>query len=238
MANGQAKFMQGERKSADGETPVFRMFTPGAADRDKDRIVGTLRTENFEKNPVLYFDHGHLRGKFPVGTARVFQEGGEWLMEPRFSEVTEDARNTAGLVKDGTLRACSIAYSTLAARPNDFGGDDILDGELLEISIVGVPAYPDALRVKSAPMTDDDLKSLKQMATDVTELKAMFAKAFPAKEEAAAAEGEKEKPAEDTKKEPPADEKAKAASETKEEAVTEAAPPDERTKFFSRFRMK
>lgn len=241
------KRMQGSALPTEGEAaatgaPVFRLFD-ASVDRHGDRIVGVLRTDNFEKNPVLYLEHDHMVGGLPIGTCRVWQEGGEWRMEPRVSEATEKAREAAALLADGTLRACSIGYATLDAKPNEFGGEDVLEAELVEVSLVGLPAYPNALRVKS--MTEDDLKALRQMSADVAEMKALVTKlACPppaAEDEAPPPEADKAKadeppgsatdPAPAETEEPPASAEEPSSDEEDEE------PSEVTTKFFRLFRV-
>jgi len=200
--------------SAAGDLPVF-VACDDAVDRDGDRMLpGALETDEFESNPILYWDHGHKLGRLPIGTCRVWEEGGVLFMQPHISEATQESRDVKALVDDGTIRACSIGYLTKAARPNSFGGEDVIKASLVEVSLTGIPAKPNALRVKT--MTTDEMqKSWKQLTEDVAEakalLKALHAKAFPPEE-------------------PP--------KEPKEEEPAETPPEDPAAKFFRAFTTK
>lgn len=59
------------------------------------------------------------------------------------------AREIRALVREGALRGLSIGFATRKARPRKGGGRTISDLELLEISVVAVPAHPGA-RITSA----------------------------------------------------------------------------------------
>jgi HK97 family phage prohead protease len=145
------------RKSEDGAAgaPVFRI-TSAVLDRHRDRVcIGALKTESYNANPVLLWNHEH--GVPAIGTARVFQEGEEWFMEPTFDGIGELSEEVAAKVKAGTLRTCSIFFRFTRHEPNAEGGLDYLECELLEISITNIPANPEASRVKTntKPKNDD-----------------------------------------------------------------------------------
>ncbi|MFP2960272.1 HK97 family phage prohead protease [Myxococcus sp. 1LA] len=167
--------------AASGELPVFQACDT-EPDRDGDRMLpGALKLEAHAANPVLYWDHGHRQGRLPVGTCRVWEDGSKHFMEPRVSDATQESRDVKALVADGTIRACSIGYITKASRPNEFGGEDVIEAELVEVSLTGIPAKPKALRVKT--MTPEEMaKAWKQLVADVAEVKALV-KAMQADQE-------------------------------------------------------
>ncbi|QSQ17229.1 HK97 family phage prohead protease [Myxococcus landrumensis] len=215
--------------STAGELPVFQACDT-EVDRDGDRMLpGALKLEEFAGNPILYWDHGHKHGRLPVGTCRVWEEGGLHFMEPRISDATQESRDVKALVADGTIRACSIGYLTRRARPNATGGEDVLDAELVEVSLTGIPAKPKALRVKS--MTPEEMaKSWKQLVEDMAEtktlVKALHAKAIPPEAEA------------DTDE--PAEEPTPTEGKSTEDELEEAPDGEEATvaKFFRSFTTK
>ncbi|ATB41136.1 hypothetical protein CYFUS_006598 [Cystobacter fuscus] len=134
-------------QKSEGGKPVFRISTQ-VLDRHRDRVrPNSLKTEAYEGNPVLLWNHDDCEPA--VGTARVFREGDEWFMEPTFDEVDELSKTVSAKVKAGTLRTCSIRFRILRYEPNAEGGLDYEEVELLEVSIVNIPANPEAHRVKS-----------------------------------------------------------------------------------------
>ncbi|NBD09266.1 HK97 family phage prohead protease [Corallococcus silvisoli] len=191
--------------------PVFRLIDPPEEyDRDDDRMAaGALRLPAGETDVPLFWDHSHqdmtAASRLPVGRARIWWEGGEPLMSPVFDGVGELSRLCAEKVQAGTLRACSIGYLTLSARPNDKGGEDVLEAELLEVSITGIPAKRSAQRLKSMATPEEVQQTFETMAKDIAETKAMVAelkalvtKLAPASEETKSEDGEEseEAPAE------------------------------------------
>lgn len=127
--------------------PVFRI-TSEVLDRHRDRVkTDSLKIENYEKNPVLLWNHNDWEPA--IGTCRVFQEGGEWFMEPSFDGIGERSKDVAAKVAAKTLRTCSIRFRFLKYAYNEEGGLDYEEVELLEVSITNIPANPEAHRVKN-----------------------------------------------------------------------------------------
>ena len=137
-----------------GAPPVFRMSS-AVLDRHQDRVApDSIKTGNFEKNPILLWNHDD--GEPAIGTCRVFREGDEWLMEPSFDELDALSKTVAAKVKAGTLRTCSIRFRFLDFELNAEGGFDYGEVELLEVSIVNIPANPEAYRVKTNTKQKDN----------------------------------------------------------------------------------
>lgn len=140
-----------EMKKAEGgaSTPVFRI-TSEVLDRAHDRVMGDgAKVENFNRNPVLLWDHESWTPA--IGTAKVYRDAsGQWLMEPNFDGIGELSKDIAAKVAAGTLRTCSIRFKYLKHAYNDDGGLDVIEWELLEVSITNIPCNPEAERVKSS----------------------------------------------------------------------------------------
>ena len=106
---------------------------------------------NYEKNPVVLYAHDHMgrtdSGGLPIGrTVRLARTGGghikadfEFLAGDAFAERVRNAW------EQGFLRGASIGWRPLETRPSG-RGQRAMRSELLEWSIVAVPADPDALR--------------------------------------------------------------------------------------------
>jgi hypothetical protein len=77
---------------------------------------------------------------------------GQLVVEIEFPpEGVYPAADTARtLVEQGFLRGASVGFNALRARPNDHGGKDYLEAELLEVSLVGIPSNPSALLAAKA----------------------------------------------------------------------------------------
>lgn len=129
-------------------------------DRDGDIIrLDGWDTTNFEKNNVCFYGHDY-RGnsvKFPIGTATVTKDvvNRRLLFSVTFSKSFEDAQTVKALVDEGILKATSVGFiakeggmslmvdpETGAVVGREFNGQ-----ELLELSIVPLPANPNAVRL-------------------------------------------------------------------------------------------
>jgi len=126
-------------------------------DRDGDRIMpqgGQL--VNFLKNPVLLF--GHQAKDIPIGkvTSLQISETGirahwTWLENDLLADRVKNAWD------QGVLNSASIGFLPKQMKPNAHGGYDILAWELLEISLVALPANPMATRaLKSLGLLEPD----------------------------------------------------------------------------------
>jgi len=130
---------------------------PGAADaemiistRDLDRESDELMPEgcdsrNYQRNPVVLFGHSHF--DVPIGTCTALTVEGNgiraawrWLQNDPFADRVRNAYD------QGVLRAASVGFRPLAYEPNQHGGLTFTRWELLEFSLVPVPANPQAVR--------------------------------------------------------------------------------------------
>ncbi len=117
-------------------------------DRDGDVIeVGGWEIEDYLKNPVVLF--GHDYHALPVGkSVQVGVSGGALrsVIEFTTAEQNPDGHRVYQLVDGGFLNAVSVAFRPLKYVYNEaHSGYDFKEQELLEISIVPVPANPEAL---------------------------------------------------------------------------------------------
>ena len=122
-----------------------------APDRYNDRIVQEgIDMSNFMNNPVLNLNHTYFGEALPVGRVlETWIDNGKTFFRAEFMtrEVNERADDVYKMVKAGYLNAFSIGFKPIEYEQNDLGGIDYLKIELLELSIVVVPAHQDALTV-------------------------------------------------------------------------------------------
>lgn len=133
-------------------------------DRDGESVLpegGDFK--NFKKNPVILASHNYR--DFPIGKAtKIWVEGKKVLFKMKFSEATQSAKDAYELVKEGILNTFSIGF---IPREYDEEKKIINKWELLEISVVSVPANPDAVVVAKG-LKENDLaqKLCKQWLLD------------------------------------------------------------------------
>lgn len=97
----------------------------------------------FKKNPVILWGHDHSEPA--IGTAsKVWVEGegkrAKLMANIKLHDVTEKARAIKSLVEQGILKTLSVGFRPL----EDMVDNTFPKQELLEISVVNVPANPDA----------------------------------------------------------------------------------------------
>lgn len=113
-------------------------------DRVGDVIVPDAWTKgglnNFQKNPILLFNHNYSQ---PIGKATSLEVDASGLKIE--AEISKSAGPTYGLVKDGVLSTFSVGFMIKDADYSDTtGGYIIRDAELLEVSVVSVPCNQEA----------------------------------------------------------------------------------------------
>jgi HK97 family phage prohead protease len=98
--------------------------------------------DNFKSNPVLLVSHNYQ--EFPIGKATEIKvEGGRLVFRAVFSQTTQKAIEAYSLIKEGILNAFSVGF--IPREYDDENGNIITKAELLEISLVPVPANPEAV---------------------------------------------------------------------------------------------
>lgn len=107
---------------------------------------------NFKMNPVLLASHNYH--EFPIGKVTdIMVENNQLIFKAIFSEATQAAKEAYALVKEGILSTFSVGF---IPREYDASGAVISKAELLEISLVSVPANAQAV-VLAKSFKDNDL---------------------------------------------------------------------------------
>lgn len=127
------------------EMKVFGVVgSDDSIDRHGDRInPAGWDLENFKKNPVIMLNHNYQQ--FPIGKAiNVRRSKNSLLFDIQFSKTLPLAREAFNLIKEGIMKAWSVGFLVLewAKSGSEFTIDKM---ELLELSLVGLPANPNAL---------------------------------------------------------------------------------------------
>jgi len=146
--------------ASDGDGMEF-VLSDATVDRYGDIVdpAGWLLT-NFKKNPIALFGHS---GGFPIGTwSNVRVEGEKLVARLNLAAKGTSARldEIISLVEQGILRAVSVGFRPIKSEPIDpakpWGAQKYTKSELLETSLVSVPANPAALaRAKSLNLSQE-----------------------------------------------------------------------------------
>ena len=123
----------------DGSIKIRGMASTADFDRAGDSISADAWTKgglnNFEKNPIILFNHDYNR---PIGratTVKATEKGLELT-----AKISKAANDVAELVKDGVLGAFSVGFRVKDADYiEETDGLRIKDAELFEVSVVSVP---------------------------------------------------------------------------------------------------
>lgn len=107
----------------------------------------------YKKNPVILWAHDHTEPA--IGTAKKIWVDGEGkkaklMIQPVIHEITEKAKAVKQLIEQGIIRSLSVGFKPMES-PD---GITFTQNELLEVSMVNVPANADAMMMA--------YKSLKQ----------------------------------------------------------------------------
>ena len=127
-------------ESDDGSIMIRGMASTADFDRAGDSISAEAwqkgGLKNFEKNPIILFNHDYDR---PIGRATGMKAGDLGLeLEAKISKSAP--ANVAELVKDGVLGAFSVGFRVKDADYiKETDGLMIKDAELFEVSVVSVP---------------------------------------------------------------------------------------------------
>lgn len=157
------KLTKKEVVSPAGNDPLTYVMSDETVDRMGDVIeVKGWQLGNFAKNPIALFGHDH---SFIVGHwTDVRVQGGKLigklnLLPAGISERLDEIR---AAVEAGVLRAVSVGFTSKSddVEPIKSGGWRFKAAELMECSLVSVPANPNALHMAKSLNLSDDVRSL------------------------------------------------------------------------------
>lgn len=134
--------------------PATRSFVFTASDASIDRQGDVVEQsswnfDNYKKNPVVLWAHDY--STYPIArTLSIGVENGIMKFQPSFATADEyqEADTIYKLILGGYINACSVGFIPSEVVPAKDGSSYILkDCELLEVSIVAVPANANAVRL-------------------------------------------------------------------------------------------
>ncbi len=141
-----------------GDDPFDYVMSDETVDRMGDIIDATgWKLANFKKNPIALFGH---RSDFVIGHwTNVRVEAGKLLGRLHLlpAGISERLDEIRAAVEAGVLRAVSVGFRALEAEPvGKSGGLRFKSTELMECSVVSIPANPNALAIaKSLNLSDE-----------------------------------------------------------------------------------
>jgi len=130
----------------DGGVNIRGLASTNSIDRVGDVINHDAWTKsgglnNFEKNPIILFNHNYDK---PIGRATSMEVNKSGL--ELGARISKSAGEIKDLIKDGVLGAFSVGFRVKDAEYNEeTDGLEIKDAELFEVSVVSVPANQTAM---------------------------------------------------------------------------------------------
>lgn len=130
-----------------------------ASTRDVDRQMDIVEPrglvlDNYQRNNLLLWAHDYSSPHAVIGRAvELSVTDQEVKIRPEWREPASDSdpmHIIRGLIDSGLVRALSIGFRPLEAIDNAYGGKTYSRAELLEISLVPVPAQQNAVREQLA----------------------------------------------------------------------------------------
>jgi HK97 family phage prohead protease len=143
---------------ADGST-----FT--LSDESVDRMGDVIRVsgwqlDSFKRNPIALFSH---QSTFPIGKwsdLRVVKSELRGKLELAPKGTSHRIDELRGLVDAGILKAVSVGFREIESKPRESGGIEFLKQELVETSLVAIPANENALAVAKSLNISEQTRSL------------------------------------------------------------------------------
>lgn len=148
--NKQLKQFTWEVKVLDEANRIIEMI---GSTEDYDRVgdkmfMSGANLQNYLKNPVILANHNYGYGEKPTVIARALNvtiQGSQMVFKIQFAE-TDNGKEWFYLYANKYMNASSIGFIPLKYKPNDQGGYDFTEWELLELSLVAVPCNPNAIQ--------------------------------------------------------------------------------------------
>jgi len=137
-----------------GETVIEGWANKAVIDRGKDFIgKSAWDLTNFEKNPVILFNHDKDK---PIGKALGIEATDEGLyIKARISKSKDPMVSyVRDMIKEGILNAFSVGFDARNEAKNTDGINEIKTAELYEVSVVSLPMNQDSIFT----LTSKDLK--------------------------------------------------------------------------------
>jgi HK97 family phage prohead protease len=135
------------------------------SDESVDRMGDVIRVsgwqlDSFKRNPIALFSH---QSTFPIGKwsdLRVVKSELRGKLELAPKGTSQRIDELRGLVEAGILKAVSVGFREIDSKPRESGGVEFLKQELVETSLVAIPANENALSVAKSLNISEQTRNL------------------------------------------------------------------------------
>lgn len=140
-------YIRGIAEHVDGESGPIRFVasTEGVKRDGRALDMGRWRLENYRRNPVVLWAHAYSGPVPPIGRAEVTLDAERRMLvaDVTFDEGDAFAREIERKIRAGFLNAVSVGWQ-------DVREEQEVYYDLLDVSVVPVPADPQALKIEEA----------------------------------------------------------------------------------------
>ena len=147
-----------KRASKDGERQVFSFVaSTSSPDRYGDIVGQNWDLSKFRNNPVILLNHN--ANQLPIGRGEVDVIDGKLMVDVEFDMGDPMAAEVARKVREGFISAVSVGFNPIESTPRSmlpkdspyYGkrGQYFESAELLEVSVVTIPANGEAVAAKN-----------------------------------------------------------------------------------------
>lgn len=151
-----------ELKNVEAEGEIFTGIASayGVVDSDNDRIMpGAFIKSLGKRTPALLFGHEH--SGIPVGKFTKVEDTNDALVVTgSLTKGGSRTKDLADALAHGSLSGLSVGFKTNKAVKNSYGGVDVIDAELIEISLTGIPANPASVITSVKSINSADVGAL------------------------------------------------------------------------------
>lgn len=154
-----------EKKAGSNSLKIAGYANTVDRDRAGDVVLASAwakGVDRFRKNPVLLYQHKHDNPIGRVNKVTVDKKG--MFIEAAVSEAAEKLHGIHSLIKDGALKSFSVGFIVKDGK-HDKATDTfvISDVELLEVSVVSVPANQESLfSIRKSFENDEEYETFKK----------------------------------------------------------------------------
>ena len=116
----------------------------------------------------LFIEHSHQQNRLPIGRATSLVDTKPGVLGDFYVSRTRDGDEALELIRDGALDAFSVGFEPIQ---NDWTSDrsavERVEARLWEVSLVGIPAYEDALVSSVRSDSPDETPESEETEDDV-----------------------------------------------------------------------
>jgi HK97 family phage prohead protease len=141
------------------EEPTYRFVaSTDTIDRHGERIlVSAWKLDNYKKNPIILFGHDAWSLENAIGKSVAIEiQENKLVIDVVFSQANERAQKVRAMVDEGVLNMVSVGFIPKKIETID-GVPTITEAELLEVSIVQIPANPEAESIRTLGFKLNDI---------------------------------------------------------------------------------